>query len=406
MSADPNPVASEGLTETQLDPQTVIQGARALLKGPENHNRMAIDNDDLQSLTLTTAQVICINGPPGIDQNGLFRALIEGLQQYTPLSAEDLANREIGNNSSPYVAMLQTPDLDHTVPDRLIVEVVSKVIDYQLSQGQRWILLKDFPRNLNTAAIFEEDCCRIRAFVQVQGNKPPRIPRPSWNASLHALRPVFEKLAADGRAFKIDKDKSPQQLRIDIDHLIEHLKSPAFRAKVLTAKDVLKPEPPSGWASLDSAGMARAHVDLVRRRVLPNNPLANARAPGETRRLFEDSTARGVQQFITDTSGSNQRLGPGNSLGNAVVLSLASTQEPSSALRVRHSSLHERSPASTYGETTAGDSVPAAAQVVEGLLLPGFYPGAIVSSTDETLLTSRSLLLRAPTGRPQQATLG
>ncbi|KAL8675259.1 MAG: hypothetical protein Q9168_000380 [Polycauliona sp. 1 TL-2023] len=49
----------------------------------------------------------------------------------------------------------------------------------------------------------------------------------------------------------------------------------------------------------------------------------------------------------------------------AAIVSLASTHEPSSAPRMMPSSLHEPSPASTYGETTAGDSVPATPQDVK-----------------------------------------
>ncbi|KAL8942420.1 MAG: hypothetical protein Q9216_001684 [Gyalolechia sp. 2 TL-2023] len=44
----------------------------------------------------------------------------------------------------------------------------------------------------------------------------------------------------------------------------------------------------------------------------------------------------------------------------------SSTQKPALGSWVNRSSLHEPSPASTYGETTAGDSIPATPQDVDG----------------------------------------
>ncbi|KAI4171137.1 MAG: hypothetical protein LQ343_004473 [Gyalolechia ehrenbergii] len=57
---------------------------------------------------------------------------------------------------------------------------------------------------------------------------------------------------------------------------------------------------------------------------------------------------------------------PNKPSGEAGKTAVSSTEKPALGSRAVRSSLHEPSPASTYGETNAGDSIPATPQDVDG----------------------------------------
>ncbi|KAL8997402.1 MAG: hypothetical protein Q9169_003333 [Polycauliona sp. 2 TL-2023] len=262
--------------------QTDSWNARALLRGPDNHTGTDIENEDRREAALNRAQVICVkgtmahlarshgpahplppgdladqspSGPQGLDIKSVFRSLVIGLHPLVPLSSENLVNQEISNDLSHYVAMLRTSDLNYTVPDRMYVEVLTKAIRSEVSQGRLKFLVRGFPDNETQAAVFEEDCSLIRAFIQVEGAKPPQTPQDVWDKDLAALQPVFDKLDAEGRAFKvsgrppgqINLYQDPRGFRSDMDALVATLQSTAFIARVLVANDVFRPGPPPGY---------------------------------------------------------------------------------------------------------------------------------------------------------------
>ncbi|KAL8769645.1 MAG: hypothetical protein Q9209_004442 [Squamulea sp. 1 TL-2023] len=230
----------------EAEARAVERNARKLLKGPQNHTNTSVPNEYARHIMLKDAHVICINGPPGVDRQRVVIELVAGLG-FEPLSVSSLVSNEIADGRSPYVAMLQTPVLNRKLPDRMYVEVLSKHLQKRIAQAQRKFLITDFPGNESQAAIFEEDvspspCPQELDKMTYHG----LVPQDAWDKSVAALRPVFEKLKEERRAFKINIDKEPRGLTVDFAALIKTLKSMSFVAKVLLAEDIFKPPPPPG----------------------------------------------------------------------------------------------------------------------------------------------------------------
>ncbi|KAL8852501.1 MAG: hypothetical protein Q9221_002625 [Calogaya cf. arnoldii] len=222
---------------------TTEERARALLRGPSNYAGLGIRNWDTRNSRLKDVHVICVNGPPGVNHRRFIGQLLSS-SGYAPIAISTLLDRELADGESPYLAMLSTPVLAHTLPDRMHVELLTKHLGQRLSQGQWQFVVWDFPRNENQAAIFEEDCSLIRAFILVEGPRLPQITQNSWDESYAALQPVFDKLKDGGRAFKINTDQEPRPLREAETSLVNYLKSTPMKVKAMLAKDVFQPAPP------------------------------------------------------------------------------------------------------------------------------------------------------------------
>ncbi|KAL8782425.1 MAG: hypothetical protein Q9213_005389 [Squamulea squamosa] len=253
------PFLAQWQRRIEAEARAAERNARKLLKGPQNHTNTYVSNEYARLIMLKDAQVICINGPPGVDRQRVVIELVAGLG-FEPVSVSSLVSDEIADGRSPYVAMLQTPVLNRRLPDRMYVEVLSKHLQKRVAHARRKFLITDFPGNESQAAIFEEDASLIRAFVLVEGRKPQQVSQDAWNTSMAACRPVFEKLEKEGRAFKVGEirllltavyspdtqiniDKEPRGLTADLTALIKTLKSMSFVAKVLLAEDIFKPPP-------------------------------------------------------------------------------------------------------------------------------------------------------------------
>ncbi|KAL8877817.1 MAG: hypothetical protein Q9192_008591 [Flavoplaca navasiana] len=117
-----------------------------------------------------------------------------------------------------------TPDLDRKAPARMHVEILSNHLHDMAWQGRLRFVVTDFPTDQDQATIFEEDCTLIEAFVLVEGKKLGQITQPAGEESSAALRSVFEKFDAVGRAFKINVDQDPRELRDDISKLVKAFK--------------------------------------------------------------------------------------------------------------------------------------------------------------------------------------
>ncbi|KAL8658000.1 MAG: hypothetical protein Q9226_001357 [Calogaya cf. arnoldii] len=140
--------------------------------------------------------------------------------------------------------MLLTPALSQTLPDRMHVEILTKHLQQRISQDQWEFVVWDFPRNQNQAAIFEEDCSLIRAFILVEGRRLPQVSQIAWDESYAALQPVFDKLKDGSRAFKMNTDQEPRPLREAESTLVNYLKSTSMKIKAMIAKDVFQPASP------------------------------------------------------------------------------------------------------------------------------------------------------------------
>ncbi|KAI4223921.1 MAG: hypothetical protein L6R36_005063 [Xanthoria steineri] len=234
------PVLAESLRRHKAKTE---RDARALLRGPSNC--MAFDDwYNTRHTMLNQAEVICVNGPPGLDRYRVIGELVVALDS-EPISVLRLVNDEIENPRSPYIAMLQTPLLNNILPPRMYVEVLASHLRKRVARGNTRFVLTDFPHDLEQAAIFEEDASLVRAFVLVEGRKPQQTTQAAWDESLAAIRPVLEKLEGSGRVFRINVDQEPRELDDDIEHLVNTLKSVSFNIKVLLAEDVFKPAAPS-----------------------------------------------------------------------------------------------------------------------------------------------------------------
>ncbi|KAL8858241.1 MAG: hypothetical protein Q9178_005253 [Gyalolechia marmorata] len=239
------PFLAQARRRLEAETKAVERNARKLLRGPQNHADTNVPNEYARHIMLRDAQVVCINGPPGIERQTVVLELVVALGFY-PVSVFTLVSDEIADGTSPYVAMLQTPVLGMKLPDRMYVEVLSKYLEKRIAQGERRFLVIDFPGNESQAAIFEEDASLIGAFVYLEGKRPEQTSEEAWEDSVAASRPVFEKLSGAGRAFKINVDQDPRELRANIADVVETLKSMSFVAKVLLAEDVFRPAPPPG----------------------------------------------------------------------------------------------------------------------------------------------------------------
>ncbi|KAI4271611.1 MAG: hypothetical protein LQ337_005881 [Flavoplaca oasis] len=160
---------------------------------------------------------------PGVDRRTIVRELVVGLH-FEPFSVLTLVNDELADKRSPYLAMMLTPDLDRKAPARLHVEILCNHLHDMAWQGRLRFVVTDFPTNQDQATIFEEDCTLIQAFVLVEGKKLGQMTQAAEEESSTALRSVFEKFAAVGRAFKINADQDPRELREDISELVKALK--------------------------------------------------------------------------------------------------------------------------------------------------------------------------------------
>ncbi|KAL8982547.1 MAG: hypothetical protein Q9205_002979 [Flavoplaca limonia] len=209
--------------KAEAEAEATAIAARKLLRGPSNSSCMDDSNEHRRPIMLRNVQLICVNALPGVDGWTIVCELVVGLG-FEPFSVLTLVNDELADKRSPYLAMMLTPDLDRKAPARMYVEILSNHLHDMAWQGRLRFVVTDFPTDQDQATIFEEDCTLIEAFVLVEGKKLGKTPQPAGEESSAALRSVFEKFATVGRAFKINADQDPNELREDISKLVKALK--------------------------------------------------------------------------------------------------------------------------------------------------------------------------------------
>ncbi|KAL8690626.1 MAG: hypothetical protein Q9224_004363, partial [Gallowayella concinna] len=140
----------------QREEAAANEKAKQLLQGPMNHKGTGVPNEKARHIILNSAELFCINGPPGIERSTIAVDLSLGLDAEF-VSVHTLVNNEIGNDKSPYIAAVQTPLHNMFIPDRMYVEVLGKYLEPRILQGQTRFLVDGLPRSRNQAAVLEED---------------------------------------------------------------------------------------------------------------------------------------------------------------------------------------------------------------------------------------------------------
>ncbi|KAL8831923.1 MAG: hypothetical protein Q9170_005085 [Blastenia crenularia] len=218
--------------------------ARTYLQGPKNHTETTVPNEKTRNVIQNSAQVICLNAPPGVDSSRIRNRLFLTLDLHV-FSTDNAFNEELRDPESPYIGYMQSSAIaGPRIPDKMKVEMIGNYLEQRVLNGDTRFLLTKFPETERQAAIFEEDVCLIHAYIFVDGPRQGATSAADHQGFIHANAPICEKLEAEGRFFKIDIRKPPRQVDADMDAVETTLRSIDYMATVMKAGDVFRSPPP------------------------------------------------------------------------------------------------------------------------------------------------------------------
>ncbi|KAL9003703.1 MAG: hypothetical protein Q9188_003443 [Gyalolechia gomerana] len=136
---------------------TIEETARKYLQGPLNHTGSGLSNDKTRHIIQNCAEVICLNGPPGVHYKQVRNRLMLNMDLYY-VSLDTAYNEEITDPDSPYPDYLKSATINtFRIPDKMKVELLGKYLERRILEGQMKFLIDGFPNTERLAALFEED---------------------------------------------------------------------------------------------------------------------------------------------------------------------------------------------------------------------------------------------------------
>ncbi|KAL9028194.1 MAG: hypothetical protein Q9196_003407 [Gyalolechia fulgens] len=230
------------ILDAAFEEVTLEDEARKYLAGPVNHTGSTLSNDKTRHIIQNSAEVVCLNGPPGVNYKQIRNRLVLNLDIYY-VSLDKAYNEELTDPDSPYPDYLKSAAINtFRLPDKMKIELLGKYLERRILQGQKKFLIDGFPNDERLAALFEEDICLIQAYIFVDG---PTFKQTEYDEFNRINTPVREKLHAEGRFFKLNLRKPPREVDTDITNIETTLRSVKYMATIMGAGDVFRPPPPT-----------------------------------------------------------------------------------------------------------------------------------------------------------------
>ncbi|KAL8750117.1 MAG: hypothetical protein Q9184_006539 [Pyrenodesmia sp. 2 TL-2023] len=218
--------------------------ARKYLLGPCNHTGTGYTNEQVRNPIWNSAEVICLQGPPGVDVTRVRHRLVPDMNLHFT-TVGNAYNEEFDDPDSPYPQYLMSQTINSAqLPDKMKVELLGKYLERRILDGQTRFLVEGMPDSEKMAAIFEEDVCLIRAYIYVDGPRTSTVSRDQYDRFVAANRPIRQKLQAEGRYFELDSTASPRAQDAAITQVENTISSIGYLARLMNATDVFRPPPP------------------------------------------------------------------------------------------------------------------------------------------------------------------
>ncbi|KAI4126387.1 MAG: hypothetical protein LQ338_003784 [Usnochroma carphineum] len=218
--------------------------ASRYLDGPRNHTGTGYLNEQVRNPIQNCAEVVCLNGPPGVDRKRIRNRLVLNLNLHY-VSPRMAYQEEFDDPDTPYPKYLYSRTINNPrLPDKMKVELLGKYLERRVLKGERRFLIDGFPETERMAAIFEEDVCLIRAYIYVDGSRDTKTSQAASTEFVTDQQPVCDKLEAGRRFFKVDMRKPRREQDADIADIEATICSIGYQATLMTAGDVFRSPPP------------------------------------------------------------------------------------------------------------------------------------------------------------------
>ncbi|KAL8708054.1 MAG: hypothetical protein Q9220_006985 [cf. Caloplaca sp. 1 TL-2023] len=225
------------------------EAAERLCVGPQNPRVdpevLILPNSMSRNIITNSAQIICLNAPPGIDTKAIRNRLLTTLDVEL-VTIDTIITTDFARPASLYRRawehLHRTGWQSPVIPARIATEILGRHIEKSILQkgSKRKFIVDGFPNTEMQAAIVEEDIGLIRAYIHVSGEQNPSVPRRDYDSYEHGNEPVREKLKESGRLFTIDAKQDQEEINNDVDNVISILRSIEYQSRVDGVGDVFR----------------------------------------------------------------------------------------------------------------------------------------------------------------------